>query len=461
MANDISFKKKGDITITPELITRFVLGSTTADEWFAVSAAMREKPKVREHVKLTMELYSDLGEKMPMANPQGQTVCKTYAMLLPIATLAASCDTNDCVVRCEQFVLERYGRKSKYETLRKEALLRDWLREKGTPLFNIGRALELAALSVARMFNGSLKTIGNELAAGCSVIVALNTKALTAKTVSEDAKPDKAVVVLETDEDNGLVSVFDPQWSPSRRTLRTKDFMRAWRASKKYFVSITERGVRPYKPHPEPVSQVKLPEEIIPIADMLAENAHSICAIGRLVEYKKQRKKGLDVHPENDPYMKPFHELTKKDRKSDYLTALNTIKLIHKLGFTITPPKNTAFFKPNKRTNDRKYIPKPINLNGVILPDELTELTECLAKNAHEERAKLRISEGWTYAPVTNKALKKSFDLIPYCELLDNEKEYDRKMAMNTLRLLYKIGCKINNRTQSDENNKSLPCILF
>ena len=447
MANDISFKKKGDITITPELITRFVLGSTTADEWFAVSAAMREDPKVREHVRLTMELNADLKQKTPMANPQGQTVCKTYAMVLPIATLAASSDANDCVVRCEQFVLERHGRKSEYETLRKEALSRDWLREKGTPLFNIGRTLELATLSVARKFNGSLKTVSDELAAGCSVIVALNTKALTEKTVSEDVKPDHAVVVLETDEDNGLVSVFDPQWSPSRRTLRTKDFMRAWRASKKYFVSITERGVRPYKPHPEPVSQVKLPEEIIPVADMLAENAHDIWAIGRLAEYKKQREKGLDVHPENDPYMKPFHELTKKDRKSDYLTALNTIKLIHKLGFTITPPKNTAsFFKSNKRTKDGKYIPNPINLDGVTLPDELTELTEYLAENAHEEWAKLRISEGWTFAPVTNKALKQSFDLIPYCELLDSEKEYDRKMAMNTLRLLYKIGCRINKR---------------
>ena len=84
----------------------------------------------------------------------------------------------------------------------------------------------------------------------------------------------------------------------------------------------------------------------------------------------------------------------------------------------------------------------------MTLPKELTELTEYLAENAHEEWAKLRISEGYTYAPVTNKALKQNCDLIPYCELLDSEKEYDRKMAMNTLKLLYKLGCTIEQKEQ-------------
>jgi hypothetical protein len=47
------------------------------------------------------------------------------------------------------------------------------------------------------------------------------------------------------------------------------------------------------------------------------------------------------------------------------------------------------------------------------------------------------------YGPKRDKEKKQSFDLIPYCELLDSEKEYDRKMAMNTLRVLYKLGYKI------------------
>lgn len=444
MAKDITFKQKGDIIITPELIARFVLGTTTTDEWFAVSAAMRDNPKIRKQVLLTMELHNDLTEKTAMANPQAQTVCITLKKVLPAAKMAASSTANDCVVRCEHYILKKHGMETEYETLAKEAREHDWLREKGTPLFNIGRTLELAKLSVARMFNGSLKTVSDELEAGCSVIVALCSKALSTAVSGEEAEPDHAVVVLGIDETSAQVTVFDPQGSPIRRTLPQKDFMRAWKASKKFFVSVAQRGVRPYTPHPEPVSKIPLPDGILPVADMLAENAHDTWAIGRLAEYEEMREKGLDVRPEDDPFMKPFLELTKKERKGDYITALNTIKLIHKLGFTIIPPEDMAFaFEPNRRDKDGRYIPRPINVDGVTFPDELAQLTEYLAENNHEEWAKLRMSEGWTYAPVTNKALKQNRDLLPYCELIDSEKEYDRKMAMNTLRLLYKLGCRI------------------
>lgn len=451
MAKDITFKKDGDIIITPELIARFVLGTTTTDEWFAVSAAMRDNPQIRKHVMLTMELYDDLMQKTAMANPQAQTVVEMLKMVVPALNMAASSTANDCVVRCEQYILKRHDREAEYETLAKEAREHDWLREKGTPLYNIGRLLELAALSVARKFNGSLKMVNNELEAGCSVIVALCSKALSTAVNEEGAEPDHAVVVLEIDEASKQVTVFDPQASPSRRMLPIKDFMRAWKASKKYFVSVTERGARPYTPHPEPVSRISLPKEIAPLADMLAENAHDIWAIDRLADYEKMRKEGLEVRPEDDPFMKPFLELTKEERKGDYLTALNTIKFIHKLGFVVIPPKDMVFsFEPNKRDKDGRYIPKPVNVDDVTLPDELSQLTEYLAENNHEEWAKLRVSEGWTYAPVTNKALKQNRDLLPYCELLDSEKDYDRKMAMNTLRLLYKLGCRIKKAQDAD-----------
>lgn len=441
--------KKSNIIITPELIARFTMGSITNDEWLAVTAAMEKDAAVKEQVMLNMSLYADLTKKTPIENPQAQTVCIFRSMVLPAAALAASSSANDCVVRCEQYVLERFGRMPEYNSLAEEAKSHGWLQENGTPLYNIGRTLEMAAFSVARVYNGSLKTLGNELAAGCSVIVALNTKAISDAGVEKDANPDHAVVVLAVDEDNKLVTVFDPQNDPSTRELPLKAFSRAWKASKRYFVSITERGARPYTPHPEPVSRIPLPEEIKPVADMLAENAHDIWAVGRLAEYEDARKKGIEVHPEKDPYMKPFGELTRKERRGDYLTALNTIKLIFKLGYVVTPPKDAAFpFEPNRRTKDGAYIPRPINTEDVTLPKELTELTEYLAENAHEEWAKLRISEGYTYAPVTNKALKQNCDLIPYCELLDSEKEYDRKMAMNTLKLLYKLGCTIEQKEQ-------------
>ena len=48
--------------------------------------------------------------------------------------------------------------------------------------------------------------------------------------------------------------------------------------------------------------------------------------------------------------------------------------------------------------------------------------------------------EGWTYGPVRDDANKKHPDLIPYSALPDSEKEYDRQMAFDTIKLVKKLG---------------------
>ncbi len=92
---------------------------------------------------------------------------------------------------------------------------------------------------------------------------------------------------------------------------------------------------------------------------------------------------------------------------------------------------------------DKKYIPQPADLSEVTLPDGLLELREQIAKNAHEVWAHNRMNEGWTYGPVRNDALKQHPDLIPYEELTEGEREYDRATAMNSIKLLLKLGYKI------------------
>lgn len=91
-----------------------------------------------------------------------------------------------------------------------------------------------------------------------------------------------------------------------------------------------------------------------------------------------------------------------------------------------------------------KYEPHPIDLSDVILPDELTELREAIAENAHEVWAAGRKSQGWTYGPERNDTLKQTPDMIPYSDLTDDEKFFDREMAMNTIKLLKKLGYKIS-----------------
>ena len=435
------------IYIDDMLLAAFLSGNTTAEETFAILKAAKTNPDVA-FVLDVAEASGYLSPK-PERNLSVQPVCKTFALNsyhLPVMRLAASSKANDCVVKCEQYVLEKRGLQSYYEKLVKKARRHHWLQSEGTPLYNIGRLLELARMSVSRQFGGTLDDLLNELNGNCSIIVALNAGRLANPKTRTAAIVNHAVVVVEIDEEEDYVELYDPQSSNPTDRYSIEDFLRAWKPSKDYFVSIIERGIRPYTPHPEYVAHIKLPEEIMPLADMLAENAHEIWAKDRLAEAEKKKAKGKDVNPYDDPFMKPFHELNKQKQKTDYLSALNTIKLLYKLGFKITQDKNAVVeYKPNARTADGQYIPNPINVDEVVLPKEIEELTEYIAENTHEEWAKQRIKEGWTFAPKTNKKLKQSFDLVPYCELLDSEKEYDRKMAMNTLRVLYKYRYRIIN----------------
>jgi len=92
------------------------------------------------------------------------------------------------------------------------------------------------------------------------------------------------------------------------------------------------------------------------------------------------------------------------------------------------------------------YNPQPINVEDINLDANLEDLTEAIAENAHDIWARARMDEGWTYGTVRNDKLKQHPDLIPYSQLSDNEKEYDRLMAMNTLRLVRRLGFDIINR---------------
>ena len=89
------------------------------------------------------------------------------------------------------------------------------------------------------------------------------------------------------------------------------------------------------------------------------------------------------------------------------------------------------------------YEPQPINLDSIQLADDLLELREAIAENAHEVWAAARIKEGWTYGRERDDANKKHPDLIPYSALPDSEKEYDRLMALDTIKLVKKLGFEI------------------
>ena len=89
------------------------------------------------------------------------------------------------------------------------------------------------------------------------------------------------------------------------------------------------------------------------------------------------------------------------------------------------------------------YDPQPIEVNDAKLSPELLELGEAIAENAHEIWAQKRKEEGWSWGPERNDSLLQTPDMTPYSSLPEAEKDYDRQMALQTLKLVQKMGYRI------------------
>lgn len=92
----------------------------------------------------------------------------------------------------------------------------------------------------------------------------------------------------------------------------------------------------------------------------------------------------------------------------------------------------------------KKYIPQPIDTSDVVLPEELEQLVEQMSKNVHEVWAEERIQQGWTYGEQRDDERKTHPCLIPYDDLPEIEKDYDRNTSIGTLKLIMKLGFKIS-----------------
>lgn len=95
---------------------------------------------------------------------------------------------------------------------------------------------------------------------------------------------------------------------------------------------------------------------------------------------------------------------------------------------------------------NKEYTPQPLDTANVELPQELLDLSEEIARNVHDVWAKNRISEGWTWGPVRDDEKRQTPCLVPYEELPEEEKAYDRNTALDTLRFITMRGFDIVRR---------------
>ena len=89
------------------------------------------------------------------------------------------------------------------------------------------------------------------------------------------------------------------------------------------------------------------------------------------------------------------------------------------------------------------YRPKPIDTSHVRLPRGVTKLVERLAEHNHDIWAQQRMREGWKYGPRRDDKKKQHPDLVPYVDLPDSEKEYDRKAALGTVKAILALGYRV------------------
>ena len=89
------------------------------------------------------------------------------------------------------------------------------------------------------------------------------------------------------------------------------------------------------------------------------------------------------------------------------------------------------------------YQPKPIDTRAVVLESRLGELIERIAESIHDHWALRRISEGWSYGPNRDDAKRLHPDLVPYTDLPESEKEYDRTTVRETVKGILALGFEI------------------
>ena len=315
------------IIISDELLSAFLDGNTSAEDTMRVLKAAEQDKNLQEIIRIASEVDEDMASLQPVVTKS-----------VPMTAMAARQKENYlCDIECEEFILHQFGIETTHKTLLDEAYRNCWLKDKGMPLYNIGRLLEKNNLSVSRRYNSTIEDIDRLLANGNQLIAVIANTLLLHDVAEDTAQPNHAVAISSVSKESDEIILFNPYTEEELTPYPQALFLKAW------------------------------------------------------------------------------------DESNNYLVVVNT-------------------------TDRFVYEPYPICLDDVQLDEDLTELQEAIAENAHEIWAKARTDQGWTYGPERNDQKKETPDMVPYCNLPESEKLYDREMAMQTLKLVKKLGFEIKRK---------------
>lgn len=303
--------------VSDELIAAFLDGNVNGEEMEAVACALADDSVMAELMTLSPVIDSEVEHEQ--------------RRILPMNSLAASNPDNLCSFRCEMYVLRCLGIDTDRWSLLETAKANNWLRDQGTPLYHVGRLLELKGLHVVRRYDADASDINKALREGKHVIAIVDKHVLwpIKSEITNPAYHALYIKGLDILSNKGTVLCASP-FDGDSFWFDWNVFLRAWQKSGCYMVVVSDSPI--------------------------------------------------------------------------------------------------------------PYNPQPINVEDIALDSDLEDLTEAIAENAHDIWARARLDEGWTYGPIRDDVKKYHPDLVSYAQLPDSEKEYDRIMAMNTLRLVRRLG---------------------
>ncbi|TMW56340.1 hypothetical protein Poli38472_006350 [Pythium oligandrum] len=209
---------------------------------------------------------------------------------------------------------------------------------------------------------------------------------------------------------------------------------------------LDKRELEGYKYTPQPVdtSRVRIPNSILLLAELLAQNAHEVWAVGRIQQgwrWGPSRDNDKLLHPD----LLPYEELTEETKQYDRDTSMEALKVISALGFVLQPSLSGSDdfdieFGVATTEPGGTYEPRPIHTEAVKVPAHLRSLIELLAENTHEVWAKMRMDQGWKYGPRRDDEKREHNGLVPYIYLTQDEKQMDRNTAMQTVKAILRCG---------------------
>ena len=308
--------------ISDELLAAFLDGNTNAEDTMRVLNAAEQDMELQEIIRIASEADEDMAI----------TVKPT---IIPMTAMAAKKkETYLCDIECEEFVLHQFGIEVTHKSLLDTAYKNCWLKDKGMPLYNIGRLLEKNNLPVSRRYNSTIEEVVRLLSAGNQLIAVVDDTLLGNAQSSANQHPNHAVAISSISVETDEIILFNPNTDEELTKYSISSFMEAWRQSNNYLVVINTTDRFVYEPSPIGLDDVELSEDLSELQEAIAENAHEIWA-------KNRRDQGWSYGPErNDqkketPDMIPYCNLPESEKLYDREMAMQTLKLVKKLGFEI------------------------------------------------------------------------------------------------------------------------------